>query len=195
MRFLLVAFICLVVRPFGAAHPSLCLTASGAMSRFPACSPASRKEQYHAAPWENPRAGKYPVSHHTNDCDENGAHGGLLECAISVARVGAGTPALMTDASNQSASGVHGSVSLCDSRLKPAGEVAQSGSAPSESSEVARSNRALAAHPKTATYDGAAPAGLLSIRSSGTSATEVRADHSAVSENARERATNFREAA
>lgn len=52
-----------------------------------------------AAPWEKPRAAEYAASHQLS-CSNSGAHSGLIVNAISVARVGAGTPALMTSARN-----------------------------------------------------------------------------------------------
>lgn len=174
---------------------------------------STKEETSHVAPWGKPRTSKYEGSQLTNPSVENGAHGGLLECAVSVPRAGVETSTLMADGRNdhRASEGVQGTLpdgcldadgydARKDGRERPADEIAQPGSAPSSlqtSSEVAGSNPALVATPRDVfpTVRSGAPAAAPSIRSSRTSATEVRADHSAVKENARERATNFARAA
>lgn len=117
----------------------------------------SGQEARHAASRENPGAGEYPVSHQLTRSQSDGAHSGLYTESVSVPRAGA-LWALM--ASGRSRSGTESinriglsalprradeSAPRSDSRERPAGEVAQPGSAPSESSEGVGSNPTLTA--------------------------------------------------
>jgi hypothetical protein len=121
------------------------------------CAVGSLKGNPHAAPWAKPRTRIYRVSQRPQLPVSDVARGGQYESLRFVPVSRAGTPALKTAGQDQYASAesvnraelggfrnASGRGSRCDSRVRPAGEMAQPGSA-RVAPEVAGSNPALTA--------------------------------------------------
>ena len=64
--------------------------------------PATKIGGSHAATWEKPRGAEYALSQQHQILCSSGAHGGLVGTQVTRARSGAGTPALMRNARNES---------------------------------------------------------------------------------------------